>query len=135
MVQDMIAETWIELQQFRLQVLHASWLVDQVGGSAARTEIAGVKVATAKVYRETVMRTIQIYGSLGVSNEMPLGRMLLGAMSMGLADGPSEVHKIAIARAVLKQHRAVDGPWPSEHIPERRAAARARYADVLGTEA
>jgi len=135
MVQDMIAETWIELQQFRLQVLHASWVVDQVGGSAARTEIAAVKVATSKVFRETVMRTIQIHGSLGVSNEMPLGRMLLGAMSMGLADGPSEVHKIAVARAVLKQHRAVEGPWPSEHIPERRAAARARYADVLGTEA
>jgi acyl-CoA dehydrogenase len=135
MVQDMIAETWIELQQFRLQVLHAAWRVDQVGGSAARNEIAGVKVATAKVYRQTVMRAIQVHGSRGVSNEMPLGRMLLAAMAMGLADGPSEVHKVTIARAVLKQHRAIDGPWPTEHIPARRAAARAHYAELLDAEA
>jgi acyl-CoA dehydrogenase len=131
MVQDMIAETWIDLQQFRLQVLHAAWLVDQVGGHAARTEIAAVKVATARVYRDAVTRTIQIHGSLGVSNEMPLGRMLIAAMSLGLADGPTEVHKITVARSVLKEHSAVDGPWPSEHLPIRRAEARARFADYL----
>jgi acyl-CoA dehydrogenase len=132
LVQDMIAETWIDLQQFRLQVLHAAWLVDQVGGHAARKEIAAVKVATAKVYRDAVTRAIQIHGSLGVSNEMPLGRMLIAAMSLGLADGPTEVHKVTVARSVLKEHQAIDGPWPSEHLPTRRAAARARFADLLG---
>jgi acyl-CoA dehydrogenase len=132
MVQDMIAETWIALQQFRLQVLHAAWVVDQVGGHAARTEIAAVKVATPKLYRDAVMRTMQIHGSLGLSNEMPLGRMLLAALSLGLADGPTEVHKVTVARQVLKQYKAVEGPWPSEHLPIRRAEARARFADVLG---
>jgi len=132
MVQDMIAETWIALEQFRLQVLHAAWVVDQVGGHAARTEIAAVKVATPKLYRDAVMRTMQIHGSLGLSNEMPLGRMLLAALSLGLADGPTEVHKVTVARQVLKQYKAVEGPWPSEHLPIRRAEARARFADVLG---
>jgi acyl-CoA dehydrogenase len=132
MVQDMIAETWIALQQFRLQVLHAAWVVDQVGGHAARTEIAAVKVATPKLYRDAVMRTMQIHGSLGLSNEMPLGRMLLAALSLGLADGPTEVHKVTVARQVLKQYKAVEGPWPSEHLPIRRAEARARFADALG---
>jgi len=131
MVQDMIAETWIALQQFRLQVLHAAWVVDQVGGHAARTEIAAVKVATPKLYRDAVMRTMQIHGSLGLSNEMPLGRMLLAALSLGLADGPTEVHKVTVARQVLKQYKAVEGPWPSEHLPIRRAEARARFADAL----
>ena len=134
MVQDMIAETWIELHQFRLQVLHAAWVVDQVGGSAARNEIAAVKVATAKVYKSAALRAIQIHGSLGVSNEMPLASMLMAALSMGLADGPTEVHKLTVARGALKQHRAVEGPWPSEHLPDRRAAARARFADVIAQE-
>jgi acyl-CoA dehydrogenase len=134
MVQDMIAETWIELHQFRLQVLHAAWVVDQVGGSAARNEIAAVKVATAKVYKAAALRAIQIHGSLGVSNEMPLAGMLMAALSMGLADGPTEVHKLTVARGALKQHRAVEGPWPSEHLPDRRAAARARFADLIPAE-
>jgi acyl-CoA dehydrogenase len=132
MVQAMIADTWIDLHQFRLLVLHAAWVVDQVGGHAARKEIAAVKVATPRVYREVVMRTMQIHGSLGISNEMPLGPMLLAAMSLGIADGPTEVHKVTVAREVLKGYSAVEGPWPSEHLPIRRAEARARFADVLG---
>ena len=48
MVQETIADSWIELQQFRLQVLHAAWMIDQVGGHKARTEIAVVKVRDAE---------------------------------------------------------------------------------------
>lgn len=130
-VQDMIATTWVELQQFRLQVLHASWVVDRVGGAAARAEIAGVKVATPKVYRAAVERAIHLHGALGVSNEMPLAHQLIGAMALGLADGPTEVHKTTIARSVLKNHEPTKSGWPSEHLPERRAAARARFAHLL----
>src|SRR6266542_28937 len=71
MVQDAIAESWIQLLQFRLQVLHAAWTIDQVGGHKARTEIAGVKVATPKVMHDVVYRAMHIHGALGVSNEMP----------------------------------------------------------------
>ncbi len=131
MTQEKIADTWIELQQFRLQVLHAAWTVDQVGGHAARKEIAGVKVATPKTLRETVLRTMQLHGALGISNEMPLSPMLLNSVVMGIADGPTEVHKQTLARQVLKGYEAADGDWPSEHLPYRRAAAKAKYADVL----
>lgn len=131
LVQEAIADTWIELLQFRLQVLHAAWTVDQVGGSAARAEIAGVKVATPKLYREVVLRTIQIHGALGISNEMPLARMLLNAVSLGLADGSTEVHKATIARRAFKNVEPTTTGWPSEHLPERRAAARERFADVI----
>ena len=129
--QEKIADSWIELTQFRLQVLHAAWRVDQVGGHAARKEIAGVKVATPKVYRDAVLRTMQLHGALGVSNEMPLAGMLMASVVMGIADGPTEVHKGTLAREVLKEHRAADGPWPSEHLPDRRAAARAEFAELL----
>ena len=129
--QEKIADSWIELTQFRLQVLHAAWRVDQVGGHAARKEIAGVKVATPKVYREAVLRTMQLHGALGVSNEMPLAGMLMASVVMGIADGPTEVHKGTLAREVLKDHRPAEGPWPSEHLPDRRAAARAEFAELL----
>ncbi len=129
--QEKIADSWIELTQFRLQVLHAAWRVDQVGGHAARKEIAGVKVATPKVYREAVLRTMQLHGALGVSNEMPLAGMLMASVVMGIADGPTEVHKGTLAREVLKGHRPADGAWPSEHLPDRRAAARAEFAELL----
>lgn len=131
MTQEKIADAWVELTQFRLQVLHAAWCVDSKGAHASRREIAGVKVATPKVYHDAVMRTIQLHGALGVSNELPLARMLLGSVAMGLADGPTEVHKASIARDVLKDHAPASGAWPSEHLPERRAAALARFASVL----
>jgi len=131
MVQEMIAESWIQLHQFRLQVLHAAWTIDHVGGRQARLEIAAVKVALPRVYRDVATRAIQIHGSLGMSNEMPLTSMVLGALALGLADGPTEVHKISVARRVLKQYQPHPGLFPSEHLPARRDAAKKKFADFL----
>jgi acyl-CoA dehydrogenase len=131
MTQEKVADSWMELHSFRLQVLYAAWKVDQVGGHAARREIAAVKVATPQVYREAVLRTMQLHGALGTSNEMPLANMLMASVTMGIADGPSEVHKITVARDVLKGYSAAAGDWPSEHLVERRATARAEHADLL----
>jgi len=83
------------------------------------------------VVHDAVLRTLHLHGALGVSNEMPLATMLLGAVALGIADGPTEVHKATIARDVLKEHSPAPGLWPSEHLPERRADAVARYAEVL----
>jgi acyl-CoA dehydrogenase len=131
MTQEKVADAWMDLHSFRLQVLYAAWKVDQVGGHAARREIAAVKVATPQVYREAVLRTMQLHGAVGVSNEMPLANMLMASVTMGIADGPTEVHKITVARDVLKEHSGVEGMWPSEHLIERRAEARAQHADLL----
>ncbi len=131
MTQEKIADAWIELTQFRLQVLHAAWRVDEVGGHAARKEIAGVKIAMPKVFREAVLRTIQLHGALGASNELPLSKMLMSSVTMGIADGPTEVHKGTLAREVLKGYSPAAGDWPSEHLPERRAAARDEWAELL----
>ena len=107
--QEKIADSWIELTQFRLQVLHAAWRVDQVGGHAARKEIAGVKVATPKVYREAVLRTMQLHGALGVSNELPLASMLMASVVMGIADGPTEVHKWSLAKKIKRDWKHANG--------------------------
>jgi len=87
-----------------------------------------VKVAMPKVYHDVVMRAMHLHGALGVSNEMPFTGMLIASEVMALADGPTEVHKSTVARQVLREHSAVDGLWPTGHLPARRAAARAKYA-------
>ena len=79
---------------------------------------------------------MHLHGALGVSNEMPFvadadrrrGRWRI-------ADGPTEVHKVTLARQLLKQYQPVDTLFPSAHIPTRREAARARLAELLEHEA
>jgi acyl-CoA dehydrogenase len=134
MVQEAIADSYIQLQQFRLLVLHAAWTIDQVGGHKARTEIAAVKVAMPTVLHDVVERSMHIHGSLGVSNEMPLAGMWNAAPIMGLADGPTEVHKVTIARKLLKEYQPYEGLFPPQHLPPRRAAARERFAHLIDLE-
>ena len=53
---------------------------------------------------------------------------------MGLVDGPTEVHKVSIARQVLKRYKPAPGLWPTEHLPEKVAAAREKFAEFLEHE-
>ncbi len=135
MVQDQIADSWIEMEQFRLLVLRTAWLIDKHNDyRRVRKDIAAVKVAMPKVYQDIVQRSMHIHGALGVSNEMPFSRMLIAAQVMGIADGPTEVHKVTIARQVLRDYEGVDGLWPSGHLPTRREAARAKLAHLIEGE-
>jgi acyl-CoA dehydrogenase len=135
MVQEKIADSWIEIEQFRLLVLRTAWMIDKhIDYRRVRKDIAAVKVAMPKVYHDVVQRAMHIHGALGVSNEMPFSRMLIAAEVMGIADGPTEVHKVTIARQVLRDYEAVEGLWPSQHLPSRRDAARKKFADVLELE-
>ena len=130
-VQHMIADSWIQLNQFRLQVLHAAWAVDQRGARGARTEVAGVKVATPKVLADISGRAMHLHGALGVSIEMPFNRLVMRASILAVADGPTEMHKTAIARSLLKEAEPSATDWPSVHLPDRIAAARERFAELL----
>jgi acyl-CoA dehydrogenase len=131
-VQEQIADSWIEIEQFRLLVLRTAWLIDEHQDyKKVRKDIAAVKVAMPKVYHDVVQRAMHLHGALGVSNEMPFTGMMTAAEVMAIADGPTEVHKLTIARQVLKQYQPVDTLFPSAHLPTRREAARAQLADVL----
>jgi acyl-CoA dehydrogenase len=134
MVQEYVADSWIQLHQFRLQVLHAAWTIDQVGGHRARMEIAGVKVAMAQVLKDIVYKAMHLHGSLGVSNEMPLSRMWMMLPVMGIADGPTEVHKVTIARQLLKGYKPHEGFFPREHLPEKVKAAKEQFAKYMDHE-
>ncbi len=135
LVQDAIADSYIEIEQFRLLVLRTAWLIDRYNDyKRTRKDIAAIKVAMPKVYHDVAQRAMHIHGALGVSNELPFARMMLAAEVMGIADGPTEVHKVTIARQVLRDYKPVDGLWPSAHIPARRATARERFAHLLESE-
>jgi acyl-CoA dehydrogenase len=135
MTQERIADSWIEIEQFRLLVLRTAWLIDKYQDyKRVRKDIAAVKVAMPKVYHDVVQRAMHLHGAIGVSNEMPFMGMLAGAESLAIADGPTEVHKVTLATQLLKDYKPVAGLWPSQHIPSRRQEARARYADRLELE-
>ena len=127
-VQGAIADSIIELEQFRLLVLKTAWIIDNEPHGAARVHIAMCKVQMAKVYHDIVQRAIQLHGSLGVTLETPLADMWMGLPSLALADGPTEVHKAQVARAYLKKAKPAAGLFPTEHIPTRLAALRQRAA-------
>jgi acyl-CoA dehydrogenase len=130
-VRHAIADSWIQLEQFRMQVMYAAWQADQHGYRAARRYIAGVKVATPRTVVDIAYRALQLHGSLGASNEMPFSAMMMTGVALGLADGPTEVHKDVVARQILKDHRPSPGLFPTGHIPTRVEAARQQYGDVL----
>jgi acyl-CoA dehydrogenase len=136
MVQGPIAESIIELEQFRLLVLKTAWIIDEIEGGrephgAARTHIAMCKVQMAKVFHDIVQRAIQIHGSLGMTLETPLASMWMGLMSLALADGPTEVHKAQVAKAFLKNTKPATGLFPSEHSVARLEEAKRLFADYL----
>lgn len=131
LVQAMIADSYAELLQFRLTVLHTAWLIDTAGEHAARAEIGVCKILASQVLKSIGLRAIQVHGAMGVTEQLPLTNVLLGGVVLGLADGPTEAHKVNLARLLLKDYDAEDPEWPSEFLDNRIQAARAKYAGVI----
>ena len=123
------------MAQFRLFVLYTAWEIDKYNDyKRVRKDIATAKVVMPTVLHDIAWRAMQVHGALGTTNEMPFMGMVHGAGIMGLADGPTEVHKVTVARQVLREHRAAEGMWPTEWIPGKIEAARRQYAEFLELE-
>ena len=134
LVQAMIADSWIQIEQFRLLVLRTAWRIDKWDDyQRVRADISAVKAAMPKVLHDVASRALQIHGSLGVSHEMPFASMVLESFHMGLADGATEVHQITLARELLKGYTPTPDLFPTRHIPKLKAEAEARFADVLAS--
>lgn len=130
-VQGFIADSVIQLEQFRMLVMHTAWLIDTQPHGAARRHIAMCKVAMAQVQHDIIQRALQLYGSWGTTSETPLGAWWAAVPQLALADGPTEVHKVSVAKLTLKSHTPVEGLYPTEHNPTNLRAARAKHASVL----
>jgi acyl-CoA dehydrogenase len=133
MVQDWIAESYAEMQAARLLTLHAAWKMDTEGIGKSRVEIAAIKFWGAKVLYNVIDRAIQVHGSLGYTTDLPLESMYRAARAARIYDGPDEVHKVTVARNLLKRYKPVE--VPTEHVPTRRAAALHKFADYLDNAA
>jgi acyl-CoA dehydrogenase len=134
MVQEAIADSYAEINMLRLLVLWTAWTIDNSSTQAARTQIAACKYTMGKTLREVSYRALHIMGSLGTTNLTPLQAMYAGAPTMGLADGADEVHKVTVARNVLKGYEPHPGLWPTEYIPAKREEARKKYAALIESD-
>ena len=132
LIQEMIADSWIEIEQYRLLVLRTAWRIDRYQDYLkVRKDIAAVKAVMPIMLRNVVSRSIQVHGSIGISTEMNLGKWLIESYGLGLADGATEIHKLNLARELLKGAEPAPDVFPSEHLLRLRAAAEDKYGDKL----
>lgn len=132
MVQEKIADSWAEIEQFRLLVLRTAWKIDKYKDYlAVRKDIGAIKALMPKVFHDVAARALHIHGSLGVTPDMPFAEQVIESFHMGLADGPAEVHKVTVARQVLRDYEATSGKFPTRYIPHLREAALAKYGSLL----
>jgi acyl-CoA dehydrogenase len=100
-VQWQIADSEIELHAARLMIWHAAWMLDQ--GQHARHETSMAKVFVAETVNRVIDRAVQICGGLGVSEDIPLALLYRENRPFRIYDGPSEVHRMSIARRVFRR--------------------------------
>ena len=137
MVQEKIADSYTQIIQFRLHVLYAAWLMDEdkAYSRRVRREISAIKAAMPGVLKDVIYRALHMHGSLGMSNETPLMDMWQYVPEMGIVDGPTEVHKVAVAKDVLRNVAPAPGVFPTYFVPARRAEAEAKFAQYLKRDA
>jgi acyl-CoA dehydrogenase len=103
-----IADARIAIDQARLHVLHAAWLVDRQAPEVIGA-VSQIKVAVPNMTQRVVDMAIQLHGGAGLSNDLPLAGAWTAARALRLADGPDEVHRGVIARLELARYGK--GKW------------------------
>jgi acyl-CoA dehydrogenase len=136
MVQEKIADSYTQITQFRLHVLYAAWMLDadKVYTRRVRREISAIKAAMPGVLKDVIYRALHLHGSLGMSNETPLMDMWQYVPEMGIVDGPTEVHKVSVAKDILRNVVPAPGLFPTYFVPARRADAERKFASFLDRE-
>jgi acyl-CoA dehydrogenase len=105
-IQEWIAESRIRIEQARLLVLKAAWMIDHGGVDSARTEISAIKVAAPAALVYTADRAMQVFGAAGFTDLEPLARFYSMGRWLQVADGPDEVHRRSVARSELRRFSA-----------------------------
>ena len=99
-----IADSRMEIEQLRLLVFKAAYMMDTVGNKVARQEIAQIKVIAPNVALRVLDRAIQAHGALGVCQDAFLAASWASQRTLRLADGPDEVHREAVAKLELRKY-------------------------------
>jgi len=119
-VADWIARCRIEIDQARLLVLKAAWMIDEQGSKAAHKEIAMIKAVVPQMYAGVCDRAMQVFGAMGVSPDSPLADHWTWARCLRFADGPDEVHMRSVARMEIKARQRTHGSTAAYLTPPRR---------------
>ena len=102
-VQENIAKSRMEIDQARLYVYQTAWLIDRYGARGARTQIAGIKVAVPAMATRVIDRAMEVFGAMGMGDDVPLASFYAWARALRIADGPDAVHLRTIARDELRR--------------------------------
>jgi acyl-CoA dehydrogenase len=102
-----IAESRVEIDQARLYVQQAAWMIDEHGAKGAHQQIAAIKLVVPRMAARVIDRAMQVHGGAGVSEDTPLAAMYAWHRAMRLFDGPDEVHLNTVAKAELGKDRTV----------------------------
>jgi alkylation response protein AidB-like acyl-CoA dehydrogenase len=103
-VQAWIADSAAEIEAARALVLKVAWNIEKHGFKAAREEISMIKYFTANVMQRVVDRAVQAHGALGVTDDTILAFFFREERAARIYDGPDEVHRMAVARRLVKPH-------------------------------
>lgn len=107
LVRQAIAESRVEIDQARLYVQQAAWLIDQHGAKAARQQISAIKLVVPRMATTVIDRAMQVHGGAGLSEDTPLAAMYAWHRAMRLFDGPDEVHLTSVAKSELRTNTHV----------------------------
>jgi alkylation response protein AidB-like acyl-CoA dehydrogenase len=105
-VQQWIAESAAEIQAARLMTLHAAWRIEKVGAKEARDDVALIKFVVAGTMQRVVDRALQVHGGLGMTDDTVLAFFYRHERAARIYDGADEVHKVAVARRILRKYEA-----------------------------
>ncbi len=103
-IQHWVAELDAEIRGARLQTLHAAWMIDRYGASAARDEISAIKFSVAATMLHAVDKAIQVHGALGVTDDTVLSHWYRHERAARIYDGADEVHKTTLGRRILRRY-------------------------------
>ena len=105
-VQSWIAECAAEIRAARLLTLHTAWKIERLGWREARQDISMIKFLVADTMLKVVDRALQVHGGLGMTDDTILAFFYRHERAARIYDGPDEVHKLSLARRILKPYRA-----------------------------
>jgi acyl-CoA dehydrogenase len=101
-VAEWIALSRMEIDQARLLVLRAAWLIDREGNKAARTDVSTIKVVVPRLQTAVLSRAMQVYGAMGLTDDTPLAFLWSWGRALQFIDGPDEVHLRTVARHEMR---------------------------------
>ena len=123
-VAEWIARSRMEIDQARLLVLKAAWIIDRAGAKAAAKEIAMIKAVVPAMQTAVCERAMQTYGAMGLSPDTPLPLLWMWGRILRIADGPDEVHLRTLARQEMKSAEARRGATLPFLTPPEALAAK-----------